>query len=204
MTEAYPVAQAVSGVSSGWSELTFSEPIAAANDGFYVVFRLPEGSEHTAYGTGGGAGIGYTVGANGYTGWLSLDGEEWVKLHDDFGMAVAVMTVAADGDMVAKSLGEPGETPVTHTALLLPSPNPFNPQAELRFQLKAAGYVELAVYNVKGERVKRLVASQYPAGHHSVIWRGDDESGRRQASGAYFARFEADGVVQTQRLLLVK
>jgi hypothetical protein len=38
------------------------------SDGLYVVFRLPEGSEHEGDGSAGGAGIGYTVGANGYTG----------------------------------------------------------------------------------------------------------------------------------------
>ena len=90
---AYPVATDVSGVSSGWSELMFSEPIAAVSDGLYVVFRLPEDSEHTADGPGGGAGIGYTEGANGFTGWLSLDGEEWVKLQASFGMAMQPLTV---------------------------------------------------------------------------------------------------------------
>jgi len=94
VTAAMPVALAVNGESSAWSELEFSEPVAALGDGFYVVFRLPEGSEHTASGAGGGAGLDYTVGANGYTGWLSLDGEEWVKLHDDFGMAIQPLVVA--------------------------------------------------------------------------------------------------------------
>ena len=70
---AFPVASDVQGECSAWCELTFSEPIVAADDGFYVVFRLPEGSEHMGYGEGGGAGIGYTEGANGFTGWLSLN-----------------------------------------------------------------------------------------------------------------------------------
>jgi len=204
VTDAYQVAEDVTGLSSDWSELQFSEPIAAANEGFYVVFELPEGSEFTAYGAGGGAGIGYTEGANGYTGWLSLDGIDWVKLQDDFGMAVEVFTIAAADSMVEKSLEEPAEIPLTHTALLTPAPNPFNPKTELRFQLKEAGHVDLAVYSVKGERLARLASGLYPVGHYSVTWRGTDAAGRRLASGAYFARFESGGVVQTQRLMLLK
>ena len=201
---AYPVATDVSGVSSGWSELMFSEPIAAVSDGLYVVFRLPEGSEHTADGPGGGAGIGYTEGANGFTGWLSLDGEEWVKLQASFGMAVEPLTVQAEEGMVEKAAEGDEETPVTHTAMLLPSPNPFNPQTELRYQVKDAVSVDLSIYNVKGERVAQLVSGHHPSGRYSAIWRGDDDTGRRVASGAYFARFTAGPVVQTQRLMLVK
>jgi len=151
----------------------------------------------------GGAGIGYTEGANGFTGWLSLNGEEWLKLHDDFGMALVPVTVAAEDGMVEKSLDD-DETPITQTAILLPSPNPFNPSTRLRFQLKNDSNVKLSIYNVKGERVAQLIDGPYLRGRHEVIWAGQDDRGRRVASGAYFAQFKADNVVQTQRLLLVK
>lgn len=58
------------------------------------------GSRHIAH----GSGLGYTVGANGFTGWLSLDGEEWVKLHDDFGMAIQPLVVAAEGVLNASNI----------------------------------------------------------------------------------------------------
>ena len=88
--------------------------------------------------------------------------------------------------------------------MLLPSPNPFNPQTELRYQVKDAVSVDLSIYNVKGERVVQLVSGHHPSGRYSAIWRGTDSAGRRLASGAYFARFVAGPVVQTQRLMLVK
>ena len=82
------------------------------------------------------------------------------------------------------SLGEEsGELPVTHTALLLPTPNPFNPQTELHFQLKDACDVDLSIHNIKGERVVRLASGVHSAGRHAVVWRGIDQSGRRLASG---------------------
>lgn len=201
---AFLVAQDVAGEASDWSEVTFTEPVAAASDGFFVVFRLPIGSEHSSSGSGGGAGIGYTVGANGYTGWLSLDGEEWVQLHKEFGMAVEPVIVAAENGMIEKSALGDGEPLVTHTALLLPTPNPFNPQTELRYQLKSAGKVDLSIYNVKGERVAQLASGHHEMGRYRVVWGGLDDGGRRVASGVYLARFEADGVVQTHRLVMVK
>lgn len=204
VSAAYLVAESVSGASLDWSEVTFSEPIAALGAGFYVVFRLPPGSVYELEGAGGGAGIGYTVGSNGFTGWFSLNGEEWTKLQDSFGMAVQPITVEVEDDMMAKSGEDAEEVPVSHTALLCPAPNPFNPQTELRFQLREASDIALSIYNVKGEHVVRLVAGAYPAGRHSVTWRGVDSRGRKLASGIYLARFVAGDVVQTQRLLLVK
>jgi len=49
-----------------------------------------------------------------------------------------------------------------------------------------------------------LIDGPYPRGRHEAIWNSQDDRGRRVASGAYFAQFKADNVVQTQRLLLVK
>lgn len=204
MEEAHSVAQGVFGQSSGWSSLVFGEPIASADEGFYIVFRLPLESEHVATGAGGGAGIGYTVGYNGFTGWLSCDGEEWVMLDQGFGIALIPSIIPAEDWMVEKASTESDETPVTHTAMLLPAPNPFNPKTELNFQLKEDSDVVLSIYNVRGERVIKLVDSMYSKGRHSVWWDGADGTGRRIASGAYLARFAADGVVQTHRLLLVK
>ncbi|MEZ4388026.1 MAG: FlgD immunoglobulin-like domain containing protein [Candidatus Krumholzibacteriia bacterium] len=63
---------------------------------------------------------------------------------------------------------------------------------------------KLTIYNVRGELVTRLIDGHYLRGHHEVTWAGRDGKNRQVASGAYFARFSADNVVQTQRLLLVK
>ena len=195
----------VNGSTSNWSDLAFSEPVGSLSTGLYVVFRLPPGSEFLHDGYGGGAGVGYTSGANGYTGWFSLDGEEWVKLHSDYGIAVQPVTVPLTEGIALKSVNEQSdEIPVTHTALLLPAPNPFNPQTELHFQLKDACDVDLSIHNIKGERVVRLASGVHSAGRHAVVWRGIDQSGRRLASGTYFVRFTAGPIVQTQRLVLVK
>ncbi len=67
-------------------------------------------------------------------------------------------------------------------------PNPFNHGTAVRFSVPHAVRVELAVYNIKGERVKELINHLYPAGEHRVQWDGRDDMGRRVGSGVYFFR----------------
>lgn len=78
-------------------------------------------------------------------------------------------------------------------------PNPFNATTDIRYQLQAASLVKLAVYDITGREVARLVDGWYPAGNHSMIF---DEGGL--PSGVYFARFKAENFTQTIKLLLMK
>ena len=201
---AFPVATEVAGESSGWSTIVFSEPIVSIADGLYVVFLLPENGAHCGEGIGGGGGIGYTTGANGYTGWLSSEGEDWIRLHADYGIAVEPITVPATEDMVQKSLEDDEIPAVARTKLLNPAPNPFNPQTTLRFQLREASDVDLGIFNVRGERVTTVAAGVFSAGEHSVTWSGEDYSGRRLASGVYFVKFVAGSFEQTRRVCMLK
>jgi hypothetical protein len=83
-------------------------------------------------------------------------------------------------------------------------PNPFNPQTTIEFALPEAADVQLKVYGVDGRLVKTLVNETRDAGHHEVIWRGDDDAGRRVATGTYFYVIEADDFHQVHKMTLVK
>jgi len=83
-------------------------------------------------------------------------------------------------------------------------PNPFNPRTTVRFDLAGAGHVDLAVYDVAGRLVKRLVATSLPAGTHEAFWEGRDSAGRRAAAGVYFFRLKTAETVAIHRAALVK
>jgi hypothetical protein len=71
-------------------------------------------------------------------------------------------------------------------------PNPFNPTTKIRYQLPEAAAVELAIFNVLGQKVRSLVHAQnQTAGFYNVEWGGRDDLGRTAASGLYFYRIEA-------------
>jgi len=43
-----------------------------------------------------------------------------------------------------------------------------------------------------------------PAGNHSVIWNGDDDSGNAAATGFYFYRVKAGDMIDNKKMLLLK
>ena len=89
-------------------------------------------------------------------------------------------------------------------------PNPFNPTTTVGFSLPTTGFVNLAVFNNIGQRVKRLVNQSKPAGFYETQWDGFDENGSTVASGIYLIRFTVlsnDGnqiYQQTRKILLVR
>jgi len=84
------------------------------------------------------------------------------------------------------------------------SPNPFNPQVTLQFDLPAAAPARLDVFDANGRLVRTLVNGEQAAGRHEAQWDGRDVSGVRVASGLYMARLLAGGQSATRKLIMVK
>ncbi len=83
-------------------------------------------------------------------------------------------------------------------------PNPFNPETTISFSLPSSGAANLAVYNLKGQKVKSLVSQILTAGDHSVVWDGRDEQGLPVASGIYFSRLCFSDQTQQKKMILAK
>ena len=83
-------------------------------------------------------------------------------------------------------------------------PNPFNPETTIRFSLEKRDHVTIDIYNVKGERVRRLVNDNLDRGNHYRIWNGSDDANKPQASGIYFYRFVTNDYSDTGKMLLLK
>ncbi|MGA7307232.1 MAG: FlgD immunoglobulin-like domain containing protein, partial [Rhodothermales bacterium] len=69
----------------------------------------------------------------------------------------------------------------------------------LTYDLPDAANVKLVVLDGLGRVVESLVNSHQSLGQHSILW---DATG--VPSGVYFYRLEADGVVRTRSMLLVR
>ena len=84
-------------------------------------------------------------------------------------------------------------------------PNPFNPSTELSFVLIEPAAVNLAIYDLAGRRVARLMDEVHrEAGRHTVAWDGLGVGGRQMPSGVYFARLTAGTHRYQARLVLLK
>ena len=83
-------------------------------------------------------------------------------------------------------------------------PNPFNPETFIRFVLPEPAEVRVDVYDVGGRHVQTLVSRSFPAGDHSIVWRGNDDAGRPMATGTYILRLQAGDAVRSQRMTLMR
>ncbi len=78
-------------------------------------------------------------------------------------------------------------------------PNPFNPSTTIKFGLPKDALVQIAVYNVLGQRVALLVDGIMKAGNHYVTFNAD-----RFSSGVYFYTMKTNNRVFKQKMLLMK
>jgi hypothetical protein len=91
------------------------------------------------------------------------------------------------------------------TALLGNRPNPFNPSTRISFDLARSGRVELAVYDLGGRLVRRLIGgAALEEGRHEVNWDGRDAAGRAAPAGTYLYRLATGGLQASGRMSLVK
>ena len=95
------------------------------------------------------------------------------------------------------------QTPASFT-LSTAYPNPFNASTTINFTLNMPGKVNLAVYNLAGQKVKELATGNYSAGSHNLVWDGRDDYGNAVSSGVYLTRMESGGVSKVVRMALVK
>ena len=131
--------------------------------------------------------------------WLSLE----VGQEGDLTYVGAVVSFEVLEPITA--VLEEGETGPQAFALHPNYPNPFNGRTLLSFSLpEAEPSVELAVYDLLGQRLAVLVRGALGPGFHSVEWNGRDESGRALASGSYLYRLQAGPHRGVGKLLLLR
>jgi flagellar hook assembly protein FlgD len=83
-------------------------------------------------------------------------------------------------------------------------PNPVNNRTTISYQLPARATVELAVYNVLGQKVRILAQGTQNPGWHSVEWNGRDNGGRRVSSGIYLYRLTAGSGSAVKKLVVLR
>jgi len=205
----------VTGVSADWGTLTLGNPVTSSTGTAFAVFFFPEGESTSSLGAGGGPGIGLQKAAGENPPfYLSSDGMNWAQFDPGYALGVEPMYASMRGQVqtivevgMTVDLPEPalqqGELPQV-TGQLSAHPNPFNPRVTLSYSLSTASAVELTVYDVRGRVVRTLVSGRQTAGEHTATWGGKDDAGQAVASGIYFARFDGGGVVQSQRMVLLK
>jgi hypothetical protein len=89
-------------------------------------------------------------------------------------------------------------------ALAAAQPNPAPRATRLSFALSEAAVVDVAIYDVRGARVRSLAAGPHAAGGHVAEWDGKDAAGRAASPGIYFVQLSALGERAARKVQLVR
>ena len=117
------------------------------------------------------------------------------EFHAAMTGTIAIETIVATSDRVRRPGG----------FRLYPNyPNPFNPTSTIRYDLPEAARVALAIYDVMGREVARLVDGNMEPGTHSVEWNGHDRAGRVLPSGVYIVHLATPQYRLSIRMMLLK
>jgi len=87
---------------------------------------------------------------------------------------------------------------------LMPNyPNPFNPSTKIPYHLSYDLDVNIAIYDIRGRRVKTLQKGVQQHGLYEVEWDGTDEHGLFVSSGIYLCRIIVGDFSQTRKISLI-
>ena len=133
-----------------------------------------------------------------------------VELHFDskrgaMGM-IRLKEAKLNGEEARIVRGEIDLSGIPETYRLYPNyPNPFNVGTTIEFDLPERGEVELSVWDMLGQRVRRLVGGdEFSLGRHEVVWDGRDDSGGEVGSGVYVCRLRVGGFSQVRKMIMIR
>jgi hypothetical protein len=208
---------------------SFASRVALSNTwvnlyGFNVKLNggtLPVGTvieAHNASGTLVGESV---VRTTGQFGFMPVYGAETLTGDGVGKSAGSIITLKVDGEVAEETVTwtENGDririselTTASKSSSNLPSsftlnqnyPNPFNPETAIDYVVSQSGHVELAIYNILGDKIKTLVSGYQTAGNYTVKWHADSDGGTSVASGVYFYRLTADDRTDIRKMTLLK
>ena len=132
-----------------------------------------------------------------YTGIAARDGRVypvWMRLDNGVTSIWTAPYADSSGRGGRRAPGVPSAF-----ALIQNYPNPFNPSTTIPYQMPRAADVRLAVYDLLGREVVRLVDGPKPAGYYSTTF-----DAARLSSGIYFYRLSAAGFSAQRAMIFLK
>ena len=134
---------------------------------------------------------------------IGFEGEATITItvQDEAGgtdVGTFIVLVAANPTRI-KNVSLPEEYSLSHNY-----PNPFNPSTVIKFGLPEAGSVKLEIYNLLGQRIKKLIDNILSAGYHEIVFNASD-----LPSAVYIYRIETSNLknvifIDQRKMILLK
>ncbi len=101
---------------------------------------------------------------------------------------------------------------IVQTKLIGNFPNPFvvgknsrGMGTKIRYNLKESGNVDLAIFNIKGQLIRKIVSTKQKSGIHNIFWNGKNACNKDVASGVYFYRLKLNNRnIGVKKCLIIK
>jgi len=75
---------------------------------------------------------------------------------------------------------------------------------KITFIVPKEGQGQLAIFNLKGQKVSTLYKGVFNKGYHSYMWDGKNSQNSSVSSGIYFVKIEVAGKSQSHKIVLMK
>ena len=83
-------------------------------------------------------------------------------------------------------------------------PNPFNPITTISYDIPKGEFVEVRVFNLRGDKISTLVNEFQNPGIKSYQWNGTNDHGNSVAAGVYIYTIQAGNFRQSKKMILLK
>jgi len=86
-------------------------------------------------------------------------------------------------------------------------PNPFNPGGSYlsgNYELAKSENVLVAIYNIKGSKVRTLATGTKNAGAYPISWDGRDDNGKMCTTGVYYIILKTSDYITTKKIVMIK
>jgi len=142
-----------------------------------------------------------TTGSNPFTLTAAQEGIYRINagVDDNFDYDSAMVTL-----ITSDIQGSQPEATIKNFELYPNHPNPFNNETLIRFLVPVAKQLSLNIYNLNGQRVRRLSEGQFSPGVYSFKWDGRNNFNELVTSGVYIYELKGEGYRSAKKLTLSK
>ena len=84
-------------------------------------------------------------------------------------------------------------------------PNPFNTKLNIIYSISNKSDIQLSIYNINGQFIKKLISGEFAGGQYLNTWEGNNQFGEEVSSGIYFLQLVIDNHLNLiQKSILIK
>jgi len=132
-----------------------------------------------------------------------LQGRYWWRAYADDGKLRSLFSAPRTFYNTNGITAIPPQNPA-HYKLNLCYPNPAGNLVAIPYQLPQKGPLEIKIYNVTGQVIRRLFSGVQGPGNYSVQWDLKDDTGGSVSSGIYICQLSSVGYYGSQKLTVIR